>query len=280
VARSGARDVAASIELHRACAAEFERLAEAGVDPPGSRLRRAEHIGWVAFDLVVQSHDFAEALAVADDAIAAFEACLTEQPGSIRARRGLFEARFRRATANRRLGQWADALARLDDLVIQAPSVYGPEASADRKLQLTLRDLHRERAAALLTLSRYADAAAAYDEALRRDDGTEWADLTIQRAVLNARSGRAVEALETFRAQLSNPHLSAWNVFNVACGYAQASVATDLPDSARAASADAAVATLRRALAADAFVRGAISRDADLRPLYGRPDFQALLVDK
>src|SRR5207247_2242354 len=145
------------------------------------------------------------------------------QPQSVQARQGLFEARFRRATAVRRLGRQTEALALVDALLAEAPAVYGTDDAAGAKLSLALRDLHHDRAATLDALGRYPEAAAAYDEALRRDDGTTWTDLTILRAGLHARGGRAAEAIETFRAQLANPHLSAWNTFNVGCGYAVAS---------------------------------------------------------
>ena len=100
------------------------------------------------------------------------------------------------------------------------------------------------------------------------------------RASLCARSGRAAEALETLHAQLTNPHLVPWSVFNAACGYALASTAAELPEEARAAAADAAVAALRRALAMAPLLRDSIDNDHDLDSLRHRPDFQALLAGK
>jgi tetratricopeptide (TPR) repeat protein len=279
LAASGDLDPVKSAELHRACADEFERLADAGIDPPRCRLERAWQIAWTAFALV-RMDDHAQALAVADEAIGAFERSLAEQPGSLSARQGLFEVRFRRATAFRRLGRWAEGLNLLDELVVEAPAVYGGDPSLAMKLKLTLRDLHQGRASALSRMGCYSKSAAALDEALRRDDGTKWTDLTIMRAVLRARGGQAAEAVESLYIQLANPHLTAWETFNAACGYAQASAAEDLPAPSRAAAADLAVATLRRALAIDPRLQAELQKDGDLRPLYGRPDFQVLMSGK
>jgi tetratricopeptide (TPR) repeat protein len=266
-------------ELHRACAEEYARLAEAGIDPTNARLRRAEHISWEAFEKARQGRYY-NCKTIAETAIAAFEGCLDEQPASVRARQGLFEARYRLAVAIHRLGRSEDALQMLDDLIIQAPDVFGQDWSPDGKSCLSLRDLHHTRASALLILKRYAESAAEYDEALRFDDGSKWSDLIILRASLLARTGRAAEALEILHAQLRNPHLSPWNVLNAGCAYALASIADDLPPAARAKAAESAMVALRRALAADPQLRGAIETDPDLDHFRSRPDFQALLAEK
>jgi tetratricopeptide (TPR) repeat protein len=279
LARSRELHAAEALELHRACAEEYTRLAEAGVDPSGSRLHRAEQIAWQAYDLL-RFADYHGAEGVADEAIRAFETCLTEQPDSPAARQGLFEAQFHRATAIRLAERFAESLPLLDDLVARAPGMYGDDLSAGGQLSLTLRDIHQGRASALYSLGRYGEAATAYDDALRYDDGAKWPDLIIIRAGLYARSGRAGEAVETLRAQLANPHLSTWNVFNAGCAYAVASTADDLPGDARSAAAEAAIVAIRRAVTADPSMRRAVERDRELNPLRARPDFQALLAGK
>src|SRR5207253_6783178 len=141
-------------DLHRACAEEYARLAEAGIDPANARLHRAEHISWEAFEFSRRG-TYAKSKDIAELAIAAFEACLVEQPDSVAARQGLFEARFRRAAAIRRLLHCDEALQLLDELIAQAPEVYGHDWSPGSKLCLTLRDLYHNRASALLVLNRY-----------------------------------------------------------------------------------------------------------------------------
>jgi tetratricopeptide (TPR) repeat protein len=279
VARSRQMDPAEAATLHRACAEEYARLAEAGIDPPRSRFMRAEHISWEAYDLSRQGK-YEQAESVADDAIGAFKDCQAEQPNSSSARRGLFEARFRRAVAIRRLQRVEEAMSLLDELVIEAPDVFGNDRSPRSELCLSLRDLHQNRASALYALSRYAECEAACDEALHYDDGSQWADIIIVRAGMCARNGRSAEAIETLQAQLRNPHLSAWNVYNMGCVFALASTASDLPEAARAAAAESSIAAFRRVLAIDPQMRTAIEADPELKSLHGRPDFQALLVEK
>jgi serine/threonine protein kinase len=278
VARSREQNVAEALNLHRACAEEYQRLADADVDPAACRLCRAEHISWEAFDLSRQS-SFVESESVANDAIRAFEKCLREQPDSVAARRGLFEARFRRAAVIRGQKRFAEALPLFDALIAEAPEAYGHDERPGSPLRLTLRDLHHNRGSAFYVLGRMAESADAYEAALRYDDGSKWAELVILRACLLARRGRAAEAIETFNAQLRNPHLLPWNVFNVGCGYALAAVAADLPEAARTKAAESAIATFQRALAADPSLRNPIDTDPDLQHLRSRADFRALLSD-
>ena len=65
LARSRELNAAEALELHRACAEEYDRLAQAGVDPAGSRLHWAEHLAWQAYDLSRQS-DYLRAEGVAN----------------------------------------------------------------------------------------------------------------------------------------------------------------------------------------------------------------------
>jgi tetratricopeptide (TPR) repeat protein len=279
VTRSGEPVVANAADLHRVCAEEYGLLAQAGVDPAGSRLRRAEHIAWEAFELSRQGYGVQSQIA-ADEAIRAFRDCLAEQPDSAEARQGLFQARFRRATAVRRSKPGVEVLPVFDELLAEAPEIYGHDLASGSKLCLCLRDLHQNRGSVLYDLGRYSESATAYDHALQYDNGSKWADLVIVRACLRARSGRAAEAIEILHAQLQNPHLYEWSVFNAACGYALASIAEDLPESARAAAAESAIQTLRRVLASAPQIRSALETDPDMTPLRSRSDFQLLLAGK
>jgi serine/threonine protein kinase/tetratricopeptide (TPR) repeat protein len=279
VARSGEPVVADVADLHRACAEEYGRLAQAGIDPAVSRLHRAEHISWEAFELSRQGYGN-ESQIVAESAIRAFRDCLAENPSSEEARQGLFQARVRRAAAMRRLKPGAGVLPVFDELVAEAPEIYGHDLSLGSKLCLCLRDLHQNRGSVLYDLGRYAESETAYDNALRYDNGTKWADLVIVRACLWARAGRAAEAIEVLQSQLQNPHLYEWSVFNAACGFALASVADELSESARASAAESAIQSLRRVLAIAPNLRSVLETDPDMKPLRSRPDFQALLSDK
>ena len=114
----------------------------------------------------------------------------------------------------------------------RSAEVFANDRSPGSKLCLNLRDLHQNRGSALYALGRYAECEAAYDEALHYDDGSQWPDIIIMCGPAR-RSGRSAEAIETLQAQVRNPHLSAWHVYNAGCVFALASTASDLTEAAR-----------------------------------------------
>jgi tetratricopeptide (TPR) repeat protein len=268
---------AEALELFRACADEFSRLAAAGVAPADCRRRRAEALMYTSLSL----HRLArteEALRASDEALAAYADCAAEAPGSGVVRRGIRYARHNQAAVLRQAGRHAEAVAILDDLIAEYAAERGASDAAKHSWRTTVANLYHDRGMARYSLGRYAESVADYEEALRHGDGTWWSALVLLRAKSLARCGRAAEAVRVVRDPLANPHLGPALLYEAACALALASAA-DLPAADGETAATQAVQLLRQALTANPSLRTFLATDAQLSSLSGRPDFQALVRD-
>jgi tetratricopeptide (TPR) repeat protein len=195
-----------------------------------------------------------------------------------------------RGDLERRAGEPAKALEWYDKairdgepLTRRDPPVAGTRAK--------VRDAWAGKAEALTALTRYADALAAWDQALTLDDGSQQAWLKLYRLTTLARTNEYEQALIevdplAVQARASGPAL--WHVVRVYALAARTAAAdTKLPQADRdrraADAAERAVENLRLAQSKGYFAspaaRDDLARNTDLNALRSRPDFKKLLDD-
>jgi tetratricopeptide (TPR) repeat protein len=274
-----ARDYEHAAPACRAAADEMGRLADLGVEAADCRARRAEMLNDLAYVFGHQRKG-PEALQASDGAVIAAEAWAAEQPESPMSRKGLLYARHNQAVALRLANRLPEAKDRFDAVIRDFHAAYGPcdrPGDAERE---TMSSMYFDRGQAAYLLGRYAAALADYDEALRRDDGQFWADITLFRATALTHCGRSAEAVEQCRAPLSNRALRAFLVYEGAVALAYASVAPELPAPERETAAVRSVETVRRLLKLNRGYRRVVTSQGVFAPLRLRADFRAVLAEK
>jgi tetratricopeptide (TPR) repeat protein len=266
----------ATLEAHRRCVEELERLAALGIDPVANRFQRAHHLDSIVYCCLTLERT-AEALEVSLQAVAAFEACLAEQPESEMVQYRRQGTRHNRAASLQQAGQFSEALQALDGLIDEVNHTYGPSSTWNTLTRRRACNLYKDRALCRHELRRYADAISDFDIALQHSEEKNWQKHSIWRAISLAHCGRAAEAIEQCRGPLSNPQLGASRVYDAAKVHAAASVAPELPTPQREAAAREAVELVKRAIAGNADFRASVAKEAELLPLRDRADFKAVV---
>jgi tetratricopeptide (TPR) repeat protein len=275
---------AEAIDVHRKCIAEYDRLAEAGINPSFCRLRRAGHLSLLAHSLQ-QVGGGDETLRVANEAVAACTASVAEWPGDADARRIWQQARSYRAAALRKEGQFETAAGQLDQLIPEALRDHGPSDQMDNKdtfKRIWIRDMYADRALCRYHLRRYSEAIADWDEAMRRDAGTRFGYYAAARAHSLICDGRVRDGLHGLTEPLAARYPAPEMIHEAMWAYADASLAVDLPTVEREAAADRAVELLRRLWADRPDYRKRVLRNEKEFPeaIRGRADFKAILAGK
>jgi tetratricopeptide (TPR) repeat protein len=274
---------AEALAAHRACVAEFGRLAEAGIDPRWCRIRQASHMSMAARALQ-QLQRGPEAVRAGEEAVAACAASLAEWPDAPGSRFSWQMARHHLATALYTDGQFEKAAAQFDELIPEGLREYGPCVERDQRRRVWMRDMYANRAFCRFVLKRFAEAVTDFEEATRRDRGERTGYYAASRAHSLIRLGKVREGLDALRAPLGDQHPSGGTLHEafIACSYA-----ADRPELSAAeqeAAAAEAVKCLRRWMADRPesldVVRARLRRELKFVPalVQNRADFQALLA--
>jgi tetratricopeptide (TPR) repeat protein len=192
----------------------------------------------------------------------------------------LLYARHNQGVALQLAGRFTESKERLDAVIRESHAAYGPCDGPKDAERATMCSMYFDRAKAVYQLGQYAAAVADYDQALRRDNGTCWAEITLFRATALTHCGRSAEAIGQCRAPLANRGLSAFLLYEGAVALAYASVAPEISTPEREAAAAWSVETVRRVLDYDPAYRRIITSQKVFDPLRRRTDFQALFVGK
>jgi serine/threonine-protein kinase len=152
--------------------------------------------------------------------------------------------------------------------------------------RVNAHNAHGVRAEVYQTLGRYAESIPDWDQVIALDKDPAQSRYHLERIIARVRAGQYARAVAEAEMLLRGPELADPALYNAACAYAlsiqPARSDAALPESERAALAERyareAMGLLHKLRARGYFkkpgLREHLKKDADLRPLAGRPDFE------